>query len=203
RADWHSRVRAPDLADTVGLMVKNGLLFFAWLASLRPMKPKDNAPGPFFSMLVSARSNLRRPFLETLVRAGVWLFAAIGIGLLTETSLLAQPGSLDHTFAPVPLSSGQINDFDVQSDGRIIIAGTFTNYGGIPRAGLARLNSDGSLDTSFDPGTAPNNGITIVRAIQGGKIAIAGWFNSVQGVPRRGIAKLNADGTLDAGFVPV
>ena len=35
-----------------------------------------------------------------------------------------------------------------------------------------------------------------------GKIILGGYFDSVLGVPRNGIARVNADGTLDAGFDP-
>src|SRR3712207_6905445 len=41
----------------------------------------------------------------------------------------------------------------VQPDGKVLIAGYFTFIDGTPRGHVARLNSNGTLDTSFNPGT--------------------------------------------------
>jgi hypothetical protein len=38
-----------------------------------------------------------------------------------------------------------------QSDGKILIGGQFSTVGGITRNRIARLNSDGTLDTGFNP----------------------------------------------------
>ena len=47
----------------------------------------------------------------------------------------------------------------LQADGKILVGGTFFNVNSTSRAGLARLNSDGTLDTAFYPN--PNAGVTI------------------------------------------
>ena len=41
----------------------------------------------------------------------------------------------------------------VQPDGKVLIGGDFTTVNGTNRNGIARLNADGSLDSSFNPGT--------------------------------------------------
>jgi hypothetical protein len=51
----------------------------------------------------------------------------------------------------------------VQRDGKILVGGAFTAIGGVPRAYMARLNSDGSLDAGFDPDA---NGIVYAIAVQ-------------------------------------
>lgn len=53
---------------------------------------------------------------------------------------------------------GPVRLVTVQSDGRILVAGEFTEVNGTPRSGLARLNSDGSLDPTFRPPAWPNGG---------------------------------------------
>src|ERR1035437_9781960 len=67
-------------------------------------------------------------------------------------------GSLDF-----PFSTGQGSGADatvravaVQADGKVLIGGDFTHVHGAPRNYVARLNADGSLDTTFDPGTTFN-----------------------------------------------
>ena len=89
----------------------------------------------------------------------------------------------------------------LQSDGKILITGTFATIDGNARPGIARFNADGSIDTSFaaaPTGTAPQS--LILQA--DGKIIVAGNFTSIGGASRNGIARLNADGTNDASFDP-
>src|SRR4051812_37615349 len=87
---------------------------------------------------------------------------ALLIGLASCAHALAGGGDLDPIFGanPGPGYPGVISTNGrgvfrsiIQPDGKIIISGSFTNYNGVPRAGLARVNPDGSLDLSFDPGS--------------------------------------------------
>jgi hypothetical protein len=67
------------------------------------------------------------------------------------------------------------------------------------------LNSDGTLDSTFnapevigdDSSATPVSALTLDPA---GRLVFAGQFVSVGGVPQPGLARLNADGTLDATF---
>ena len=85
----------------------------------------------------------------------------------------------------------------IQSDGRIIISGSFDTYNGVARNGIARLNTDGSLDITFNPGTGVNNNIFKTSLQSNGKIIISGSFDTYNGVARNRIARLNTDGSLD------
>ncbi len=113
-------------------------------------------------------------------------------------------GSLDATFYP---GKGveeyqSVNTLAIQPDGKIIIGGYFTSYNEIPCNFIARLNADGSLDNSFKPGTGADNTIDIVYFLPDGKIIIGGVFTTFNGTTCNHIARLNADGSLDAGFKP-
>jgi uncharacterized delta-60 repeat protein len=88
------------------------------------------------------------------------------------------------------------------ADGRIIVVGDFANVDGAQRSHVARLVADGTLDASFDPGVGPNGSVDAVYALAGGQVLIAGTFTSVDGEVRGGVARLNANGSLDASFVP-
>jgi len=125
----------------------------------------------------------------------------------TRISRLQPDGSLDPSFNPGTGPDDDINALVIQPDGRIVIAGYFNRFDGITRSGIARLNADGSLDNSFDPGT----GVEIVSvhpqahtvALQAdGKIVIGGFFRNVNGVARDGIAQLNTNGSVDLSFDP-
>ncbi len=88
-----------------------------------------------------------------------------------------------------------------QADGKLVIAGGFTTIHGVSRNRVARLNSDGSLDGSFDPGTGPDGVVNDVVIRPDGRIVLGGYFLNVSGSPRRGVAQLHADGSLDTGFL--
>jgi uncharacterized delta-60 repeat protein len=109
-------------------------------------------------------------------------------------------GSLDAGFNSGTGANGSISTTAIQSDGRIIIAGSFTSYNGTARNGIARLNTNGSLDASFNSGTGASGSISTTAIQSDGKIIIAGSFTSYNGTPRNGIARLNTDGSLDTGF---
>ena len=98
--------------------------------------------------------------------------------------------------------NNSVVDIAVQSDGKIVIGGGFTTARGTTRNYIARLNTDGTLDTGFNTGgTVGVNGIVRAVALQpDGKIVIGGEFTTARGTTQNRIARLNTDGTLDTGF---
>lgn len=89
-----------------------------------------------------------------------------------------------------------------QPDGKVIIGGIFQSINGVARNRIARLNPDGSVDSSFNPGTGANSDVQVVRLDASGRILIGGSFSSINGTNRAGIARLNANGSLDTSFNP-
>ncbi len=126
------------------------------------------------------------------------------IALSAAVTASAQPGALDTSFDPGTGANGSVYTTALQPDGKIIIGGFFSSYNGTPRSGIARLNVDGSLDASFDPGTGADNDVAVVTtALQpDGKVIIGGYFTTFNGAARNHIARLNADGSLDSSFDP-
>lgn len=108
-------------------------------------------------------------------------------------------GSLDNSFDPGTGANGT-SETVLQPDGKVLIAGSFTSVNGTIRNGIARLNSNGSLDAGFNPGTGANGSVYAMALQPDAKIFIGGYFSSVNGTNRNGIARLNADGSLDSGF---
>jgi uncharacterized delta-60 repeat protein len=88
----------------------------------------------------------------------------------------------------------------VQDDGRILIGGYFTEVNAQPRNGIARLHPDGSLDTTFEVELDGTEVGVYAIALRGEKMLISGFFTTVNGEPRQGMARLNADGSLDTAF---
>jgi uncharacterized delta-60 repeat protein/uncharacterized repeat protein (TIGR02543 family) len=127
----------------------------------------------------------------------------------TRLVRLNTDGSLDTTFH-ANIGAGPDNSIlghAQQSDGKLIFVGQFANWNGTSVRGIVRLNTDGTLDTSFinDVGVglgtpASNNLITSVGLQSDGRIIVAGSFANWDGVAVGRIARLNTNGTRDTTF---
>jgi uncharacterized delta-60 repeat protein len=104
------------------------------------------------------------------------------------------------TFDPGTGANESINALALQPDGRIVIGGGFTSVNGQTRNRVARLNADGSVESTatFNAGTGANGLIYSVALQADGKILLGGEFTVFDGQPRGGIARLNADGSLES-----
>lgn len=123
------------------------------------------------------------------------------IVLLTVTAWVMAIGAIP-AHAQVPLADpafdlltvGDVRAVARQSDGRLIVGGSFTQVGGLPRKSLARLLPDGSVDPSF---AIDVDGIVRSLVIDGtaGALFIAGEFAHVGGLSRDGVARITLTGT--------
>jgi uncharacterized delta-60 repeat protein len=130
-------------------------------------------------------------------------FTRVNGTLRSYIARLNPDGSVDATFAPGGGPNDSVYAIALQPDGKIVIGGLFTTVGGVNRNGIARLNANGSLDASFDPGSGVSYfGVACLALQPDAKILIGGSFYSVNGASRNSIARLNADGSLDASFDP-
>ncbi len=113
-------------------------------------------------------------------------------------------GSIDNTFTSPAFNSGYIYSLKLVDDNKIMVGGVFTiSDGATTVQNVARLNSDGSLDTSFNPGIGSRgaNGPVHALAIQSdGKILVGGNFTQFNNAASRRLIRLNTDGTIDATF---
>lgn len=113
-------------------------------------------------------------------------------------------GSLDDTFnAGGSGANTSIYSVVQQPDGKILIAGDFDYYNGVRRGKVARLNTDGSLDGTFDSSVGSNNNLNSVILQSDGKILIGGYTSTYNNIARRTIARLNSNGSLDTSFNPI
>jgi uncharacterized delta-60 repeat protein len=115
-------------------------------------------------------------------------------------------GSIDPSFTTAIVGSdpfSRIRAIVIQPDGKILVAGTFDTFGGLPRQKIVRLLSAGTPDSGFTPPTFPTGSVGIYAkpaVLANGKILIAGDFSNVNGAANLGVAQLNADGSVDSGF---
>jgi uncharacterized delta-60 repeat protein len=152
---------------------------------LRPQLPRTAGPA-------RARHAHRPPGRRRLSRwlASLAAFPAIA-GLLAAQAL------------DTGLNAGanaEILAVAVQSDGKIVVGGNFTTFGGQPRARLARFNADGTLDAAFNPGA--NGPVTALLVQSGNRLVVGGNFTTIGSgaTPRSRLARLNSDGSVDTAF---
>jgi uncharacterized repeat protein (TIGR01451 family)/uncharacterized delta-60 repeat protein len=104
-----------------------------------------------------------------------------------------------------------------QTNGPVMIVGNFTQVDAVNRGGIARLNLDGSVDETFNPGSGADSTIfafaeaSLPSGISNQPSSLAyyigGNFANYNGVPSGGIARLNAStnspgyqGSVDPDF---
>jgi len=128
-------------------------------------------------------------------------FTSVGGVPRNRIARLNQDGTLDMDFNPN--ANEWINTMVLQADGKILVGGSkwLTSVGGLTRNRIARLNPDGTLDTSFNPNA--NSSVHTLAVQPDGKIIVGGDFTHIGGQTRNRIARLNPDGKLDTDFNPV
>lgn len=102
----------------------------------------------------------------------------------------AKTGTRRGTFPIPPDVISRTATYFQEPDGRLILSGTFTNYAGVPRRGLAAVFPDGSLDLSFDPGLGTTNAFTAIARQADGALLLAGPAGTFDGINHRGLIRL-------------
>ena len=107
-----------------------------------------------------------------------------GTGTTTRNHIgrLNPDGSLDTGFNPG--ADSPIYALAMQANGKIMVGGAFTRLGGggsgtTTRNRIGRLNPDGNLDTSFDPGA--NSYVQTMALQPDGKVLVGGAFTMLGG----------------------
>ncbi len=138
-------------------------------------------------------------------------FTRVGDVARSRIARLNNDGSLDMSFDPEYGCDGIVRGLAVDAEGRIIACGDFGYFGGFRRWGLVRITSGGQIDFSFFPyaptlsgyvGKGFDGGAKCLALQSDGRIVIGGSFDSYNGIARKHLARLNADGTLDTTFDP-
>jgi hypothetical protein len=97
---------------------------------------------------------------------------------------------------------GSVYAIAAMADGSAIVGGRFTTVNGQPRANLARIKADGTLDSGFLAASTDGvNGAVYALAVDGsGNLLVGGYFTSAQGLPLQNFVRYLANGTIDPKF---
>lgn len=126
--------------------------------------------------------------------------AAVFCGVLLTATAPAQtaPATLPNVQFT---KSGLVLSIAPQGDGKVLIGGYFSLVNGVMRSNIARLDADGSVDETWDPGA---NGAVRQIVVSGTDIFVLGDFTAIGGQSRNQIAKLSTtdDGAADPIWNP-
>ena len=127
-------------------------------------------------------------------------FTTFSGGSQNQLIRLNSDGSKDSTLDVGNGFNNRLYVIAIQSDGKILVGGSFTTFTGSSQNYFIRLNSDGSKDTSFDIGTGFNNYIESIAIQSDGKILVGGYYTTYQGLTQNYFIRLNSDGSKDTSF---
>lgn len=119
---------------------------------------------------------------------------------------------VDRSTFNIDLSLNTSNGFNglvrvlLPHQGKLLCLGNFTTYSGVSRNNITRINTDGTLDETFQVGSgfdstfvSGNNPMDMaIDSLD--RIVVVGRFSSYSGISRTNIVRLNPNGDLDSTF---
>lgn len=173
----------------------------------------DGSVDPSFNIGTGADSTVSVVYLQTdgklIVGGNFTSFNGIAANMIVR---LNSNGSVDtdfligtgfHSSTSSSWNLGSVNAITQQSDGKIFVGGYFDDCNGVPVNNLVRLNANGVLDLTFDPGTGPDGSVNCMAVQTDGRLVIGGRFfsyNSDEGFTHAFLARIASNGSLDTLF---
>jgi uncharacterized delta-60 repeat protein len=121
----------------------------------------------------------------------------------TGIAMISDSATLSASFNPGIGFNNNVWAMTKQSTGRIIVGGEFTNYSGSVRNRIIGLNSNGTIDSGFNIGTAGAGNIVYALATQtDNKIIAGGTFTNYSGssTSTTRLMRLNSNGSQDLTY---
>jgi uncharacterized delta-60 repeat protein len=186
-------VKGTNVSSTYSLAVQpdGKILMGGWgLARLNPDGSFDNS----FNCQLSAviLSLVLQPDGKILAGGN---FDHFGSQAIYNIARINADGSLDTSFNTGSGPDSSVSTIALQPDGRIVIGGSFDSINGAFRSKIARLNSDGILDTSFDGiGSVSGTRVEALLMQDDGKLMASGFFSfTTTPVNYKMVARFNGD----------
>jgi uncharacterized delta-60 repeat protein len=122
---------------------------------------------------------------------------------------LNEDGSLDGSFlagvsgfktAGGTFTTAEIMSIEPLPSGSYLVGGFFTQFDGVSWTNLARLNAEGTLDTTFRSKDSQISGVYDIATDSSGRITIAAGASQGTGAYSELVSRLNSDGSWDSSF---
>lgn len=129
-------------------------------------------------------------------------FDAVGAASTGRIVRFLPDGSVDPAFDSGSGANGPIRCVIVVDRQKLLIGGDFTEFNGVSRSRIARLHPDGSLDTSFDPGTGFNGSVYSLTTgyLDSSSYCVGGSFSEFDGEGRTNLSMIDHTGALVDDF---
>lgn len=117
------------------------------------------------------------------------------------SAIIDRNGAVTQSFVD-PGISGSVYDglyVETQTDKFIYVVGEFTEVGGFEYGSVARLNIDGTVDTTFQNPDV-NGRVNVIKQLPGGSFIIGGDFTKVGNALYSGSVVLDDDGTINTSY---
>jgi len=138
-----------------------------------------------------------QPDNKILVGGNFTSFNGVNCG---KISRLNNDGTYDNTFITGTGFNGVVNKIAIQSDGKIVVIGTFTAYNNINVNKIVRLNQNGSIDNTFNLESNVDGDFRTMAIQSDGKIYLGGNGFTRNSYNVGAVIKLNVNGLYDTGF---
>lgn len=123
-------------------------------------------------------------------------FSAVCVALIAAVILTSAARAQDESTFGLNAAAGAVQ---IQEDGKLLVAGAFTQYNGLAVPGIIRLNPDGTLDPSYKASNTIPPGSRL-ELKPNGKLLYYGLNPAIpDGFPRN-VARLGSDGAADPAF---
>ena len=109
-------------------------------------------------------------------------------------------GQIDGSYNLGAGFDGPVRVIKIDDEDKALVAGFFKTFNGVSRNGIARLNADGVLDETFNPGAGADNPVIDLVIQKDGRILIVGDFTTYNGLNRVRVARILPNGDLDESF---
>jgi uncharacterized delta-60 repeat protein len=133
------------------------------------------------------------------VYMGVYAASALSMGVFFSRRQ-ADMSTIDTSFVYGASANSNIFVIELDANEKPIIGGQFSTYSGSTANRIARINTNGTLDTSFNTGAAFNGNVNTIATGSSNSIYVGGAFTSYSGSVVNRIVKIKSDGTRDTTF---
>ena len=165
--------------------------------------PSFNATG--FDLFVSEVFDIGEQSSGNVILVGGFsAYNSNSVGNIVRTTNL---GVYDSSFQQGSGFSGVTNfgcrTIEIDSNDKMFVGGSFWNYSGLTSYYLIKLNSNGTIDNTFTSYFTPVAGgefVSDIKLQNDGKLLVGGNFQTYNSTNRRGILRVNTNGTIDATF---
>lgn len=189
-------------ADVMNIIVlSNGKIIVGGTLSnpgicIKRLNPNGTTDTPFSNVYLTSVNTLQKQSDGKIIFTGAFNID----GNYYTLGRINANGTLDTSFLSGVVNTSDISATAIQPDGKILVGGNFTTYNEIPANNIVRLNTDGTVDGTFQPGTGFDYHIYALETHTGNTFFAGGDFTHYGTTNADSIILVGANGNIDPSF---